>query len=431
MENVILIAESYLYFFCIYIILKTLYGYVPKTKISLIIVLLVHIELLIGSFVVRNLSYLLLFIVAVVVDVLSLMFAFRNCRIKSIVSIFLLFYCINIIISLLLIFVINELGSLAVNDFVGFSLNVIIAICVLSFVKFKRDYLRGLLQLIPLNVKRISLISFVASAFLITIILEYGTLVVISEWEISVRVVIVILIAVIGSVFPVLIANSIGKSFYNKQAKMFEEQIEVQAKHYEELANNNFELRRFKHDYKNMLIGVEKLIKDGDTDSALRLLEKESEIISSNAQNKFDTGNAIVDAILVEKQRKAETINSVITFEGAVPTEKIAPTDLCVIFGNTLDNAIEACERVASETQNVISIICKSAGKFVFINISNPITEAPELKNNSIKTSKADKSNHGFGIYSLKKSIKKYNGDVNFNCENNVFSVDLELTIPA
>ncbi len=230
--------------------------------------------------------------------------------------------------------------------------------------------------------------------------------------------------------FPILIANAIGKSFYNKRAKLFEEQIEVQAKHYEELAKTNFELRRFKHDYRNMLIGVETLIKDGDTASALQLLEKEGALLSSPAQG-FDTGNGIVDAILIEKQRKAESSNTTISFEGYIPTNKISPTDLCVIFGNTLDNAIEACEKMEADTQNIISVVCKSSGEFVFVNISNPTNEIPTMKNNHITSSKGDTVNHGFGLYSLKKSIKKYNGNVNFDYTDHRFSVDLELTVSA
>lgn len=87
---------------------------------------------------------------------------------------------------------------------------------------------------------------------------------------------------------------------------------------------------------------------------------------------KFNTGNGIVDAILTEKQEKATTENTVITFSGAVAASAITATDLCIIFGKTLKKAIEACEKLQTDIKKEISVVCKCNSGFMFLTISNP-----------------------------------------------------------
>ena len=95
-----------------------------------------------------------------------------------------------------------------------------------------------------------------------------------------------------------------------------------------------------------MEIGLRKLISDGKNKEALEMLNNQNITLNSTSL-RFDTGNGIVDALLAGKQQQADEINTIISFEGAVPNESIQPVDLCIIFGNPLDNAInEKCSRI-------------------------------------------------------------------------------------
>ena len=89
------------------------------------------------------------------------------------------------------------------------------------------------------------------------------------------------------------------------------------------------------------------------------MLNKCDSLLKQTTQSliKFDTGNGIVDAILTEKQEKATTVNTVITFNGAIAASAITATDLSVIFGNTLDNAIEACEKLQTDIKRNIGCL--------------------------------------------------------------------------
>ncbi len=432
MKSILLLIESLLYFFCIYQVIKQLYGYRPANRHWIAPLLILHGLCLVLTCVIKTDLSTILYLVLILVDIAVLKCTFKACKLRSVIATFVMLYAVNITASFLCVFITNQIESTAAQMAFGFVLNAVVLLAIMLLLRIKRLHLNTTFAMIPLFIKRIAFLSVIASTIVISILLGYGSVMPISAWPVFLKIAIVFLIAIIGSVLPVLIANAIGKSFYNKQANLFEDQIKVQAKHYEEISKNNFELRRFRHDYKNLLIGLGAFMKEGDTQAVQQLLEKQMEEMNEGAADVlFDTGNGIVDAILSEKQKKAETTNSIINFEGAILTEKIAPPDLCVIFGNTLDNAIEACEKVHTAAPNTISVYCKSTGDFIFVKISNPVDQAPEIQNNSVSTSKSDTANHGFGLYSLKKAIQKYNGIMSIACTDHRFSIDLELTLPA
>ena len=232
---------------------------------------------------------------------------------------------------------------------------------------------------------------------------------------------------VICIAFPVIVLISTANTHLKNLTKNYEQQIEAQALHYSELSRSNLEMRKFRHDLKNIKIGVGKCINEGRYDEALTMLELADD--SKSSLLAFDTGNGIVDALLADKQKKADSSNIKIDFSGAVPTDSITATDLCVIFGNTIDNAMEACGKLDDSTDKTIKVECKCNSGFMFVNMSNPVDKPVAIKSNKIKTTKADKSLHGFGLYSLDKVVKKHNGEMKLSCDDNVFNLDLSLCL--
>lgn len=85
----------------------------------------------------------------------------------------------------------------------------------------------------------------------------------------------------------------------------------------------------------------------------------------------------------------------------------VEPIDMCVIFGNALDNAIEACDRMDETDKNIsITIICKDEAILCKV-----VNSAPKPVNSLLGTSKADKQNHGFGLENIKTTLAKYNAN--------------------
>ena len=238
----------------------------------------------------------------------------------------------------------------------------------------------------------------------------------------------VILILLFSLIVPIIIIYSMTNKHMKSISQNYQQQIDAQAKFYVQLSNSNFELRRFKHDYKNMEIGLRKLISEGKNQEALDMLNNQNTTLNSTAVT-FDTGNGIVDALLISKQQQADEINAVISFEGAVPNESIQPVDLCIIFGNPLDNAIEACANIADEYQKEIHISCVCNSGFAFIEITNPVQHKVEIQGNFPKTTKSNREIHGFGLYSLDRIIQKYDGEITCQCDDNIFTLAMDFSL--
>ncbi len=427
MRYLLLLAEPYLYFLCGCLILKHFCQ--PKKPIQKAAVcFLLHAVLFALLFLLKPENVALCLLLIIAFDMLTLCIIFKEIKPKSIFSLYIFLYSVYFLISSVLTFIFNMHAARESIGFIGICSSVLIfVICVITCISNPSVIL--LLNSIPKAAKRICITSIASSAVLASLLLVVVALNDITLWNSLVKTLIVIFITVIGSVFPVLIASSIGKEYYSRRSEMFEAQLILQAKHYEEVAKANFELHRFKHDYKNMLIGVCELIEEGIPEKAMDMLRRGNGIISEELFCGFDTGNGIVNAILSEKQRKAEEAKATIQFDGVLSSTKIEPVDLCVIFGNTLDNAIEACERMPDDDKKIIRVSCRSAGGFVFINIQNPINENIKISKNSIPSTKKNSKEHGYGLYSLKKATKKYDGVLKFDCNDNIFTLDIELSV--
>lgn len=320
----------------------------------------------------------------------------------------------------------------------GFSIvDLIINVCVFTLCMFfcfnKRicEKIKKILECIPRSIICLTVISFLVSAVLMSLIMINPSLSLNTSWNIVVRISLVLLALFVCTTFPILIIIVLSNSYLKSQNETFQKDIEAQAKHYSDLAKANYELRRFKHDFNNIKVGLEKTLSDNDYEAALSIIENSNYELQNTSEKmlEFDTGNGIVDALLSDKQSKANKSNTRIVFSGSVPPDSIAPTDLCVLFGNTLDNAIEACEKFEDETEKTIFVSCKCNSGFAFISITNPVADDVVIRGNSIDSTKADKASHGYGLYSLNKIVKKLDGSLNLSCEDKTFKVEIDLSL--
>ena len=235
------------------------------------------------------------------------------------------------------------------------------------------------------------------------------------------------ILIIVALIFPILVSNNVSKNYYKNLKEMEDEQIRTQSDYYKRFIENNLELRRFKHDYKNQLIALRSYLDTNDIESAKLYLKNSSEHITR--LDIFNTGNNVLDALLDDKNCKALEHNTEIKFSGNMFPSSIDDADLCIIFGNAIDNAIEACEKIKTDNRKIISIIINQKKHLLSILILNPVSESPEIENNMIITSKKDTSNHGFGLYSINQTVKKYDGNYDISCMDNIFLLKICLSI--
>lgn len=181
------------------------------------------------------------------------------------------------------------------------------------------------------------------------------------------------------------------------------------------------------HDLKHQ-IAVLRAESNADRRNAY-LDEMESEIRVYEAQNK--TGNDILDTVLTSKSLYCEKHKIGITCvaDGHL-LEFMDVMDICTIFGNALDNAIECELKIADKEKRLIHLSVAAKKQFLTISIENYCEEEAVFKDGLPLTSKKDHAYHGFGVKSILHSAQKYGGSITVSQEKNWFRLMVLIPFP-
>ncbi|MCC0661316.1 GHKL domain-containing protein [Clostridioides sp. ZZV14-6154] len=200
---------------------------------------------------------------------------------------------------------------------------------------------------------------------------------------------------------------------------------EMQNLYYEKMEKKYIKTRLLSHDMKNHILCIKAML-DRNLDVSLYLNNLQLEIQDNNIT--FDTGNIILDAILSDKKelctKKGIEFNTNINFSHC---DFIDSVDICHIFSNILDNAIEACSKIEMGTKE-ITLKGDVKNSFYFMRVENTKINNIIVKNNNFITDKEDRFQHGLGIKSIKNAVNKYDGTVVIEYDDKKFIV--KITIP-
>ena len=204
-----------------------------------------------------------------------------------------------------------------------------------------------------------------------------------------------------------------------------EQQMRQQLKHLDEIILRQNELRRIRHDINGHFTALKGYLDAEDISNARRYLADLSEEFHAAAPS-IHTGNNALDAILSAKQSLAASKNITLTtkirIQRALP---IDPRDLCIIFGNALDNAIEASEKLPPEAR-LITVKAAARGGMLVISVENNMAPGPL----AARTSKDDAFLHGLGLASIRRAVNDYGGSVSVRAEEGVFRLHIMIPIP-
>lgn len=153
----------------------------------------------------------------------------------------------------------------------------------------------------------------------------------------------------------------------------------------------------------------------------------EDEIRNYEAQNK--TGNQVLDTLLTAKSLYCMREKIALTYvvDGA-RLDFMDVMDICSIFGNALDNAIE-CEKKIPETEKrMIHVSMFVQQTFLIIRFENYCEGELDFEQNLPVTTKKQAEFHGYGLKSLRHTVHKYGGEVDIDVEDQWFR--LKILIP-
>ncbi len=156
--------------------------------------------------------------------------------------------------------------------------------------------------------------------------------------------------------------------------------------------------------------------------AALKEIEKAVDIYDAAVK----TGNAALDVILTEKSLLCEKNGIVLTCMadgGAI--DFMAPGDIYSLFGNALENAVEAASQISDPEKRSIGVSVRAKGMMISIHVENCLEGTLSFENGLPQTNKDDKNIHGFGMKSMQSIAEKYGGFLTASTKNGVFNLDI------
>ena len=189
---------------------------------------------------------------------------------------------------------------------------------------------------------------------------------------------------------------------------MYREEMHYKDIYYEEAEKQNKEVQKLKHDMKHKLHELYHLVENSD---GQELSEKIGAMCKEFEQidEKQYSDNPIVDSVLRIKFGRAKARGIKVETSIRIPKQmQLDHGDIGVLYGNLVDNAVEACSKVP-EGQRFVKIENKYQSGILLLVITNSKTGK---KNKSLKTTKKDNIRHGHGVQSVRKVVEKYNGTV-------------------
>ena len=246
----------------------------------------------------------------------------------------------------------------------------------------------------------------------------------------------------LGLMTSVILAAAAGMLFFKNRNIRQENDLllmkeEMEQQKYKELSAAVEKNRELVHDVKNHYLVISEYIRNGDYESLAGYIDGLHHDFARTDPWVF-TGNFVLDLILGQKRLTAQ--GQGFSFElQASPLSALPFSDreICSLFGNLLDNAIEACERArqrkeektagisgpGSEEIPEIAVKIEQQNQMLFIEISNSTDEIPEQKERRFQSRKKDPSRHGYGLKSVERIVEDHDGVIRYDADGRTFTV--------
>lgn len=169
------------------------------------------------------------------------------------------------------------------------------------------------------------------------------------------------------------------------------------------------DIRRLHHDMKNHLLAIHRL--GGDRQAQEQYIHKLLHQELAAMEGLIRTGSDLLDGLLDEKlaQARRDGLRLKVRLD-VCPGSFLEDIDLCAIFGNILDNAMEAARQCSSPEEREIFLHSSQAADHVLITCSNHYSGKLRLAGDLPATTKADHLRHGIGLSSVRRCVEKYGG---------------------
>lgn len=206
--------------------------------------------------------------------------------------------------------------------------------------------------------------------------------------------------------------------------------LSIQKEYYTGVEKSQKDIIALRHDFRKHLQILSSLIRGHQHQEALQYVEQIYEE-TNKIRVPIVGGNSMINIMLNDCQLRANQVGIKVFINVMVPKKlSIHNTDVCIILGNLIDNALEACERMNEEdpSKKYIKMDIRVIKSFLFIKIVNSYDGRYEYKNNTYKTMKTGEF-HGIGLSNIQSVVKKLEGTLKLTPSDTEFTVSIMLPL--
>ncbi len=213
---------------------------------------------------------------------------------------------------------------------------------------------------------------------------------------------------------------------YQHEKNESENQLyQIRALYWNNIEREQTQLRRLRHDMANHFTALSGLLDAGENQKALEYLRGLQ--AAARPQAARYCAHPTVNAVLAAKAAAAEEAGLLLQCTAHLPgTLPLSDLDLAALFGNALDNAIEAAQEAEEKT---ITLRTRADKGMLMIRVQNAYHGSRQKQGGRFDTTKSDPRAHGFGLKTMETIAQRYCGSLEAKAENGVF--DLVIVIPV
>ena len=230
---------------------------------------------------------------------------------------------------------------------------------------------------------------------------------------------------------PLFIILVVSRRFAVEKTELQENYINSELEYINQYKKNQSETRAFRHDIVNNLSLLSMLMENGKNDEAKEHLNSLLGNIKALSP-KYNTGDEMLDCIVTMKASIMEEKGINFSLEGVADGGlNMKPVDICSLFANALDNAIDACDKIPDDSEKKVEMVIKRTDTFFNIRIVNRYLhekikiDERMLEDGERFTSKENKNLHGYGIRNMKQIVLNYNGMIKVETNNDLFILSI------
>lgn len=204
-------------------------------------------------------------------------------------------------------------------------------------------------------------------------------------------------------------------------------QSDLLQKQLDEVENMYRQMRGWRHDFHNHLQTMKAFLQLGRLEELSGYLDQlDTDLVQ--VDQLVRSGNVMADAILNSKLSLARSRGIAVNAKAAVPKAlKLPEVDLCVILGNLLDNATEACLRIPDPEKRFLRLYVGTFKEQLYISVTNSAGEGVRRFGRGFRSEK--EGSHGFGLLRLDRIAERCGGVVNRQSEEGVFVTEVLLPL--